>query len=116
MDHHDTLDWLLSADEPALRFLTLAELLGEPAEGGEAARARREIMTQGAVPRILAAQGGDGHWGASGPVLPRQVPRHGLAADRPGRAGRGPRGRARPRRLRGHPPRFPGAPVRRLLL
>jgi hypothetical protein len=73
----DVVDWLLASDEPALRYRTLTELLGEPAEGGtaagggsaasgEAAQARREIMTQGAVPQILAAQGADGHWGAPG--------------------------------------------------
>ena len=56
-----TLDWLLPPRNPSVRFLALTELLGEPAEGGEAARARREIMTQGAVPLILAAQNADGH-------------------------------------------------------
>ncbi len=60
------LDWLLSPDDPSVRFFTLTELLGEPAEGGEAAAARREIMAQGAVPRILAAQGADGHFGRPG--------------------------------------------------
>jgi len=62
----DVLDWLLSPDDPSVRFLTLTELLGEPAEGGEAAQARREIMTQGAVPLILAAQNADGHFGRPG--------------------------------------------------
>ena len=62
----DVLAWLLAGDEPALRFRTLTELLGEPAEGGEASAARREIMERGAVPRILAAQNADGHWGGPG--------------------------------------------------
>ena len=73
----DTLAWLLASDEPALRYRTLTEFLGEPveggpaeggaaADGGDAARARREIMTQGAVPRILAAQSADGHFGRPG--------------------------------------------------
>jgi hypothetical protein len=75
-----TVDWLLASDDPALRYRTLTELLDvatgeaggggtapdEAATSGEAAAARREIMTQGAVPRILAAQGADGHWGAPG--------------------------------------------------
>ena len=64
--HAHVLDWLLSPADPSVRFLTLTELLGEPAEGGEAVAARREIMTQGAVPRILAAQNADGHWGGPG--------------------------------------------------
>ncbi len=62
----DVFDWLLSPDDPSVRFLALTELLGEAAEGGAAATARREIMTQGAVPRILAAQNADGHWGGPG--------------------------------------------------
>ena len=60
--HAGVLDWLVSPDDPSVRFFALTELLGEPAEGGEAAQARREIMTQGAVPRILAAQKADGHF------------------------------------------------------
>ena len=60
------LDWLLSGNDPPVRFFTLIELLGEAAEGGEAAAARREVMTKGAVPRILAAQNADGHWGGPG--------------------------------------------------
>ncbi len=59
-------DWLLSPANPSVRYLALTELLGEPAEGGEAAQARREIMTQGAVPLILAAQNADGHFGRPG--------------------------------------------------
>jgi len=56
------LDWLLSPADPSVRFFTLTELLGEAAEGGEAAQARREIMTKGVVPLILAAQRADGHF------------------------------------------------------
>ena len=62
----DTTDWLLSSDEPALRYRTLTELLGEAAEGGAAAAARRAIMEHGAAPRILAAQNADGHFGRPG--------------------------------------------------
>ena len=56
------LDWLLEGDDPSLRFFTFTELLGSSPGSPEAAAARREIMTSGAVPRILAAQGEDGHW------------------------------------------------------
>lgn len=62
----DSVHWLLEAADPSVRFFTLTELLGEAAESGEAAQARREIMTRGAVPQILAAQNADGHWGAPG--------------------------------------------------
>ncbi len=58
----DVVAWLLAGDEPAVRFATLAGLLGEPPDGPEAAAARRAIMSEGAVPQILAAQSDDGHW------------------------------------------------------
>jgi hypothetical protein len=61
--HPDTVAWLLDGDDPSVRYFTLTGLLGVPADSAEAAAARREIMTRGAVPRILAAQGDDGHWG-----------------------------------------------------
>jgi len=60
------VDWLLASEEPALRYRVLTELLGQPAEGGEAARARRAIMTRGTAPAILAAQNADGHFGRPG--------------------------------------------------
>jgi hypothetical protein len=62
----DFVAWLLAADEPAVRYAALTGLLGEPFEAPEVEVARRAIMTEGAVPRILAAQGDDGHWGAAG--------------------------------------------------
>ena len=62
----DVIAWLLAADEPAVRHATLTGLLGEPPEAPEVEAARRAIMTEGAVPRILAAQGDDGHWGGPG--------------------------------------------------
>jgi hypothetical protein len=54
--------WLLAASEPSVRLATLTELLGEPADVPEVEAARRALMTDGAVPRILAAQLDDGHW------------------------------------------------------
>jgi hypothetical protein len=57
-----TIAWLLEADDPSVRYFTLTGLLGEPVDGAAAAEARRRIMTEGAVPHILAAQGDDGHW------------------------------------------------------
>ncbi len=64
----DTLAWLLEGD-PSVRAFTLMRLLGEPAlgaagDGAAAAEARRRIMTEGAVPAILAAQREDGGWSA----------------------------------------------------
>ena len=59
----DTVAWLLDGEDPSVRYFTLTGLLGEPAGSAEALAARREIMASGAVPRILAAQGDDGHFG-----------------------------------------------------
>jgi len=70
----DTISWLLAGD-PSVRYFTLTRLLGEPADGaaasaegagGAAAEAGRRIMTEGAVPAILAAQRDDGGWSAPG--------------------------------------------------
>ncbi len=58
-----TVAWLLDGDDPSVRYFTLTGLLGQAAGGAEAEAARREIMTTGAVPDILAAQGEDGHFG-----------------------------------------------------
>ena len=61
--HPDAVAWLLDGDDPSVRSFTLTGLLGVPTDSAEAVAARREIMTRGTVPRILAAQGDDGHWG-----------------------------------------------------
>ena len=62
----DVVAWLLAADEPAVRYATLTRLLGEPPGTPEVEAARRAIMTKGAVPRVLAAQGDDGRWSDPG--------------------------------------------------
>ncbi len=59
----DTVAWLLDGEDPSVRYFTLTGLLGERAGSAEAVAARHEIMVSGAVPRILAAQGDDGHFG-----------------------------------------------------
>ena len=45
----DIVAWLLDGDDPSVRYFTLT-LFGEPADGVAAAKARRRIMTEGAVP------------------------------------------------------------------
>ena len=45
-----------------MRYLTPACLLGAAPDAPELQEARRAIMTDGAVPRILAEQQADGHW------------------------------------------------------
>jgi hypothetical protein len=58
----DAVAWLLASDDPSLRFFTLTQLLGISPDNPQAAATRAEIMTTGAVPAILSAQGDDGHW------------------------------------------------------
>ena len=58
----DPTPWLLEGD-PSVRYFTLRGLLAAAPDAPEVQEARRAIMSEGAVPRILAAQGDDGHWG-----------------------------------------------------
>ena len=59
-----TIEWLLASEEPSLRSFTLTSLLGRADEDADVRAARRAIMSEGTVPRILAAQSDDGHWTA----------------------------------------------------
>ena len=54
--------WLLEADNPSVRYLALTDLLGRNEDDAEVVATRRDIMTKGAVPRILAEQGKNGAW------------------------------------------------------
>ncbi len=57
----DPVPWLLEGCA-AQRHAVLTSLLGAAPDAPEVQEARRAIMTDGAVPRILAAQQADGHW------------------------------------------------------
>ena len=59
----DTVTWLLEGGDPSVRCFTLTELLGAAPDAPEVQEARRAIMSEGAVPAILAAQGEGGHFG-----------------------------------------------------
>ena len=61
LSNADPIPWLLSGGA-AERYATLTRLLGAAPDAPEVQEARRAIMTEGAVPRILAAQQADGHW------------------------------------------------------
>jgi hypothetical protein len=63
----DTLSWLLEPDpeNPGVRYFALRRLLGRPANDPEVRQAQADVMTQGPVPVILAAQNPDGSWPAS---------------------------------------------------
>lgn len=59
----DPTEWLLEEDNPSVRYLTLRDLLGKKEYDSEVQEARRSIMREGLVPRILAKQEPEGHWG-----------------------------------------------------
>ncbi len=56
------IDWLLDSD-PSIRWQTMRDLVGAPAEQAAAERAR--VATDGAGARLLALQGTDGRWGGA---------------------------------------------------
>lgn len=58
-----TINWLLEADEPAVRYATLTRLLGRPERSAAVRRERNAIMKEGVVPAILDQQNEDGSWG-----------------------------------------------------
>ncbi|MGD0954779.1 MAG: nitrogen fixation protein NifH [Methanotrichaceae archaeon] len=55
-------DWLLGKDNPSVRYLTLVDILGRPANDPDVLKARRDIMVKGIVPQILAKQEKEGYW------------------------------------------------------
>ncbi|MCX6652762.1 MAG: hypothetical protein NT137_05350 [Methanomassiliicoccales archaeon] len=59
----DSTDWLLNEDNPSVRYLALKDLLGRRESDEELSEARRRIMEMGMVPRVLAKQRPEGHWG-----------------------------------------------------
>ena len=54
--------WLLTAKTPSIRFRTLVDLLGYPAEEPRVVQARQEIMQNGPIPAILSRQSKSGQW------------------------------------------------------
>src|SRR3954453_14010827 len=59
------VDWLLDAD-PSIRWQTLRDLVGAPAEALATERAR--VAREGWGARLLAMQGDDALWGGGGGV------------------------------------------------
>jgi hypothetical protein len=57
------LQWLLEEANPAVRYQTLIELLHLPESAPEVQTARRQIMENPSVSRLLAAQNSEGFWG-----------------------------------------------------
>ena len=55
-------DWLLRAETPSIRLITLRDLLGRPAGDISLRQALQDVAGSGPVPAILAAQQSEGHW------------------------------------------------------
>jgi hypothetical protein len=60
----DPLPWLLAADaeQPAVRFFALRDLLGQAKDDEELRQAQRAVMVSGPAPAILDAQYPAGYW------------------------------------------------------
>ena len=59
-----SLSWLLEPDpqNPGVRYFALRDLLDRSPDELEVRQARKEMMTSGPVPVILATQHPDGYW------------------------------------------------------
>ena len=64
----NALPWLLEPDpdNPGVRYFALRDLLGRPENDPEVRQARANLMAQGTLARILAAQNPDGTWTPTG--------------------------------------------------
>jgi hypothetical protein len=60
----DPTGWLLEKNNPSVRYFTLSQILDKPQTSPEVQEAKKEIMTAGAVPKILAKQHDGGYWEA----------------------------------------------------
>ncbi len=60
--HADATPWLLEDKNPSVRYLTLTELLENPESDPEVLGTRKDIMTSGAIPKLLAKQSPGGYW------------------------------------------------------
>ncbi len=58
----DTIGWLLEKDNPSVRYLTIAEVLGRPLQNTDVLEAKSAIMAAGVIPKILARQHPEGYW------------------------------------------------------
>lgn len=65
----EALDWLLEKNdgEPAIRYLTLRDLIGQTGQDAEMREAYNAALRTGAVAQILAQQAPEGFWVEPGP-------------------------------------------------
>ena len=60
----DPTDWLLEKANPSVRYFALSQILDKPRSSSEVQEAKKEIMVDGVVPKILAKQNDGGYWEA----------------------------------------------------
>lgn len=58
----DPTEWLLEEDNPSVRYFTLTEIQEKPLSNSEVQAAKKAIMTDGAVPKILSKMNSGGYW------------------------------------------------------
>jgi len=62
----EIIGWLLEEENPSVRHLALTKLLRRPESDAEVMRAKKRIMEEGIVPRVLALRNDEGYWGTKG--------------------------------------------------
>lgn len=71
------IDWLLEAQTPSIRYLTLTRLLGLAEPHPNVQTARQDMQTSGPIPAILAEQNENGAWrGEKGYYTPKYTSAH----------------------------------------
>src|SRR5712692_6771089 len=64
MDVKDpVVDWLLESGDPSIRYLTLTNVLGQPADSREVLAAKKQIPNGPVVKTLLSWQRADGGFG-----------------------------------------------------
>ena len=58
----DPTEWLLEEENPSVRYFTLTEILEKPLSDSKVQAAKKAIMTDGVVPKILSKMNSDGYW------------------------------------------------------
>lgn len=59
----DSIGWLLEKDNPSVRYFTLRDIQGKSERNKDVINAKKDIMTEALVPKILAKQEKGGYWG-----------------------------------------------------
>ncbi len=63
----NSIDWLLEADNPGVRYLALRDLLDRPSGDTEMTAARQTAHSSGPIATVLAKMEPEGYWAKPGP-------------------------------------------------